>query len=157
MRCSKQETLKRLTSILSAEADIAFAYLFGSVAKGLSGPLSDLDVAVYFDPAGNSRSRFHRRLQIMSRLGRALECNDVDVVPLQDASVELAFETLAYGQLIFSKDDAKKADFIFETLRRYHDDSHRRKFEWEVIRDRLEEDTYGRPSRSYSRASQQTP
>jgi hypothetical protein len=148
-----QEILKKLSGTLEAEPDIAFAYLFGSVAKGRSGPLSDVDVAVYFHPAGDSRSRFKRRLLLMSKLGKALRRDDVEVVPLQDAPLDLAFEILAQGKLIFSKDDGQKADFVFETLRKYHDEAPRRKFEWDVIRDEVKRGVYGRPPRSYSRAT----
>jgi predicted nucleotidyltransferase len=148
-----QEILKKLSGALEAEPDIAFAYLFGSVAKGRSGPLSDVDVAVYFHPAGDSRSRFKRRLLLMSKLGKALRRDDVEVVPLQDAPLDLAFEILAQGKLIFSKDDGQKADFVFETLRKYHDEAPRRKFEWDVIRDEVKRGVYGRPPRSYSRAT----
>ncbi len=103
-----QELLQKLSRALKSEPDITFAYLFGSVAKGRSGPLSDVDVAVYFHPAGDSPSRFKRRLQLMSILGRTLRRDEVDVVPLQDAPLDLTFEILAHGRLIFSKADAQK-------------------------------------------------
>ncbi|MDZ7289918.1 MAG: nucleotidyltransferase domain-containing protein [candidate division KSB1 bacterium] len=149
-----QEILQKLSHALESEPDIAFAYLFGSMAKGRSGPLSDVDVAVYFHPSGNRRTRFDRRLQLMSQLGRLLQRDDVDVVPLQDASPDLTFEILAYGKLIFSKDDTQKVTFIFETLRKYHDEAQRRKFEWNVIREEIKRGIYGRPPRKYSRATQ---
>jgi len=150
-----QEILKKLSQALETEADLSFAYLFGSVAKGRNGPLSDVDVAVYFHPAGNSRSRFDRRIKLMSKLGRALQQNDVDVVSLHDVSLDLAFEILAYGKLIISKADAQKAAFIFETLRKYHDAAPRRKFEWDIIRERIKNGTYGYPPRSYSHSPRQ--
>ncbi len=150
-----QEILQKLSQALASEHDVVFAYLFGSVAKGRSGPLSDVDVAVYFDPGGDAHSRFHRRIELMSKLGRALRRDDVEVVPLQDATLDLAFEILAGGQLIFSNDTAKKADFVFETLRRYHDEAPRRRFEWEVLRGKIKKGIYGRPARNYSRAPQE--
>lgn len=115
------EILQKLATALESEPDIAFAYLFGSVAKGRSGSLSDIDVAVYFHSVGDARSRFTRRLELMSKLSRALRRDDVDVVSLQDAPLDLAFEILAHGKLIFLKDPAQKAAFIFVTLRKYHD------------------------------------
>lgn len=145
-----QEFLQKLSAALESEPDLAFAYLFGSVAKGRSGPLSDVDVAVYFHPAGDSRSRFDRRIHLMAKLGKALSRDDVDVVSLQDAPLDLAFEILAYGKLIFSKDDEQKADFIFATLRQYHDDAPRRKIKWDVLCERIKNGTYGYPPRSYS-------
>jgi predicted nucleotidyltransferase len=150
-----QEILQKLSSGLESEPDIAFAYLFGSVAKGRNGPLSDVDVAVYFHPASDSRLRFNRRLNLMTKLSRALQRDDVEVVSLHDAPLDLAFEILAYGKLIFSKADEQKADFIFATLRKYHDAAPRRKFEWDVLRERIKNGTYGYPPRSYSRATRQ--
>lgn len=149
-----QEILQKLSSALNSEPDIAFAYLFGSVAKGRNGPLSDVDVAVYFYPAGNSHSRFSRRLNLMAKLGKALSQDEVDVVALQDAPIDLAFEILAYGKLLFAKDDGQRTDFIFATLRKYHDEAPRRKFEWDVMREEIKRGTYGYPPRNYSRAAQ---
>jgi len=149
------EILQKLSTALKAEPDIAFAYLFGSVAKGRSGPLSDVDVAVYFHLNSDVRSRFDRRLELMSKLSRALRRDDVEVVSLHDAPLDLAFEILAYGKLIFSKVDAIKTAFIFETLRKYHDAAPRRKFKWDVLRERIKKGTYGYPPRSYSRSPRQ--
>lgn len=67
-----QEILQKLSTALEPESDIAFAYLFGSVAKGRSGPLSDVDVAVYFHPGANAHLRFNRRINLMAKLGKAL-------------------------------------------------------------------------------------
>lgn len=150
-----QEILSKLSPPLHAEPDIAFAYLFGSMARGRSGALSDVDVAVYFDPAGDPGSRFKRRLQLMVQLGRALQRDNVDVVPLQDAPVDLAFEILAYGRVISCQNAEAKVMFVFETLRRYHDGKQRRKFEWDVIRDEIRRGRYGYPARSHSRPPQE--
>lgn len=40
---------ERLSTFLSQELDIGMAVLYGSFAKGLEGPESDVDVAVYKD------------------------------------------------------------------------------------------------------------
>lgn len=147
--------LDNLSRALQSEPDVAFAYLYGSVAKGRSGPLSDVDIAVFFAPSVNSQMRFTRRLELMSKLGQVLQHNKVEVVPLQDAPLDLAFEIVKNGHLICVDDEAARKAFIFETLRRYHDAAPRRKFEWEVIRQRIQTRQYGRPSRFHSRAAQQ--
>jgi len=41
---------ERLKDYFEHREEVAFAYLFGSQAKGLASPLSDIDVAVYFYP-----------------------------------------------------------------------------------------------------------
>ncbi len=46
----KMELVDELKSYFSKREDVAFAFLFGSQAKGLATPSSDIDVAVYFYP-----------------------------------------------------------------------------------------------------------
>lgn len=41
-------------------------YLFGGVAKSRNGPLSDVNVAVYFSSEGDARYRFRRQIQLTS-------------------------------------------------------------------------------------------
>ena len=63
--------LTRLTEALGAEADVVFAYLFGSQATGKAGPRSDIDVAVYLRDgvdAFETRLRLERRAAV-SRAG----------------------------------------------------------------------------------------
>lgn len=45
-----EHLIERLSSYLAARDDIAFAFLFGSWARGRPTPNSDIDVAVYFYP-----------------------------------------------------------------------------------------------------------
>ena len=47
---SKDDILKSLSKYFDKKEDIAFAFLYGSQAKGNSTRLSDVDVAVYFYP-----------------------------------------------------------------------------------------------------------
>lgn len=49
-KLSSDEIIQELSSYFSNRFDIAFAVLFGSHSRGQSGPISDIDVAVYFYP-----------------------------------------------------------------------------------------------------------
>jgi len=148
-----QTILQKLSAALEPETDLAFAYLFGSVAKGRSGPLSDVDAAVYFSPQGDARSRFHRQIQLISKLSSALDRDDVDVVRLQDAPLDLAREVVENGKLLFCRDDALRVDFVFRVVRDYLDAEPLRKLEWEALEEYFENENYARPSRRYSRSS----
>lgn len=61
---------------------IAFAYLFGSSARGEEGPLSDVDVAVYLT---QEKDRLTIRTKLMEKIAKALGTDRVDVVVLNDA------------------------------------------------------------------------
>lgn len=146
-----QELLQKLSRTLESEPDIAFAYLFGSVAKGRNGPLSDVDVAVYFSPEGDARSRFRRQIQLTSKLSNTLERDDIDVVRLQDAPLDLAREIVEHGKLLFCHDDNLRVDFVFRVVRDYLDAEPLRKLEWEALKAYFEDENYGRPTRRYPR------
>ncbi|RLB36046.1 MAG: hypothetical protein DRH12_16250, partial [Deltaproteobacteria bacterium] len=43
------ELIEEAGHYLASRGDIAFAYLFGSLARGRAFPLSDVDIAVYLE------------------------------------------------------------------------------------------------------------
>ena len=49
---------KKLAEFLSKQEQVRLAYIYGSTAKGKSGKLSDIDLAVYLDPALSKKERF---------------------------------------------------------------------------------------------------
>lgn len=49
---TRNRLIAKLTSYFLSRSDVAFAYLFGSWAKGYFQQHSDLDIAIYFYPAG---------------------------------------------------------------------------------------------------------
>jgi predicted nucleotidyltransferase len=61
---------------------VVLAYLYGSQARGDAGPLSDVDVAVYFRPDVPESIRFERVLHLVGELGSVFRRNDVYVVDL---------------------------------------------------------------------------
>ena len=94
------EILQKLSTALESEPDIAFAYLFGSVAKGRSGPLSDVDVAVYFYPEGDARSRFRRQIQLRVDFVFRVVRDYLDAEPLRKLeweALEAYFNDENYG------------------------------------------------------------
>jgi predicted nucleotidyltransferase len=69
-----------IRTTLAGRADIRVAILFGSQARGVARPDSDVDIAV--DAPGVDV------LSLGAALARALE-RDLDVVPLEDATIPL--------------------------------------------------------------------
>lgn len=100
---------------------IDLAYLFGSEARGRTGPMSDVDVAVYFDPVTNRSERFDLALKIAGEITDILKRNDVDVAPLNDASPLLAFNALKDGKIIYEKDRGRTIEIEGLLLLVYHD------------------------------------
>lgn len=82
------------------ELPVTLAVLYGSQARGEATTTSDVDLAVAFDDSLNSVERTRARLALIERLSAALDTDDVDVVPLGQATPELVREIVADGVLI---------------------------------------------------------
>ena len=54
--------LEKLEKYFANRKDIAFAFLFGSYAKGRSRKLSDVDIAVYFYPKDKRQIEFEEEI-----------------------------------------------------------------------------------------------
>lgn len=81
---------------LSAALPDAWAiYVYGSFARGDSGPGSDLDLAVLL-PRGQ---KIPDRLSLMATVAAQVGC-DVDIVNLREAGLDLIHELLRDGQTL---------------------------------------------------------
>ena len=63
-----EAALERLSHALDQEGVVA-AMLIGSQARGTVGPLSDVDIALWHDPALDSRGRLDLQLNLSRRRG----------------------------------------------------------------------------------------
>lgn len=86
------------------EAPVSVAVLYGSHARGDVASGSDVDVAVGFDESVSSTDRTWARLDLIERLGAALETDRVDVVPLSNVSDALLREIHADGVLLVGEE-----------------------------------------------------
>lgn len=119
--------LERILTCLKKYPAI-LAYIFGSETKGRSGPLSDIDIAVLVDKSLNKSELFDLRLRLSNKLS-AITNKRVDLVILNNAPVQLAFEVIKNGKLICRTDNSIKVDFEHMILskyldRRYYDKRH---------------------------------
>ena len=102
---------------------IVGGWLFGSARHGDVRVGGDVDIGVLFDvkPGLDALAECRARLQ------KALGFDDIDLVPLNDASPILRFEALC-GTRIYCADEDRCAEFASLTAREYEDEmamSHR--------------------------------
>lgn len=86
---------------------VAAVYLFGSLAEGKNGPLSDIDLAILLENEARSdiRSELYQSLYNMfSDIFDLSDFKHMDIVFLDRAPLELSFDVIKNGQVIF---DAK--------------------------------------------------
>ncbi|MBE9485923.1 MAG: nucleotidyltransferase domain-containing protein [Desulfuromonadales bacterium] len=75
-----KNALDKINSLLAQAPHVQFAYLFGSCARGDTGPLSDIDIAVYL---GGRVAPFDYRLRLIESLAQALGTEHFDLVTLE--------------------------------------------------------------------------
>lgn len=100
---------------------VVFAYLFGSQAREDVGPLSDIDIAVYFDEAVNPDERFDLRLEVLGELTDLFQTDDVDLVALNDAPPQLVHRILKDGRLLFSANERTRLALEMRASLKYLD------------------------------------
>lgn len=94
---------------------IAFAYLFGSVATGEQTAMSDVDIAIYLRQG--FRFSLDDTLQFQGDCCRILKRNDVDVLVLNKTrNLILLEDIIRKGKIIYSTDQNLIDDFELNTL-----------------------------------------
>ena len=99
---------------------VVTAYIFGTEAKGTAGLLSDVDIALFFKKGVNKAERFDLRLRLSNELS-AIMNRMVDLVVLNDSPVQLSYEIIRHGKVIFCSDKSTKVDLEVGILSRYLD------------------------------------
>jgi len=120
-------------AFLAGERNVKFAYLFGSIAKGNSGPLSDLDLAVYLD---GRLDFFTYRLKLMEALAKVLKTENFDLVVLNQASIVLKHEVIG-GGIVLKDDRPRRIMFESRVLREYLDTAYLREVQRVYMRESI--------------------
>ncbi len=115
------EIAEKLTKYFNEHEEILFAILFGSIAKGKSNKMSDIDIAVMVEPNFNKPFPFGYQAELTTDLIGVLGRNDVDVIILNEAPIVLKHEVLRYGKFIFVKDEHARIKFQVDTINQYED------------------------------------
>lgn len=93
---------------------VAALYLFGSHAEGFDGDLSDIDVGVLLtDPRAlkNSRQLYQELYDIFSDVFDLSGFKTIDIVFLQQAPLELRFDVITHGKVLFDQSPDMRSQF----------------------------------------------
>lgn len=115
---AREAVQEALVETLSVEPAVVAAYLFGSVARGTAGPLSDVDIALLVP------DRHQRRIvcdRVTDALCRRLRTSRIDVISLADAPAALRYRVVRDGWLVVRRDAAAVQRFVAETVLQYLD------------------------------------
>jgi predicted nucleotidyltransferase len=102
---------------LATAHHIRLIYLFGSQAQDQAGPMSDYDLAILF----SDKPSLPERTALAHQLALIFETARVDLVVLNQAPVELQYNVIVTGCLLYEASRANRVEFEAETLSRYGD------------------------------------
>ena len=97
--------------------NIVAVWVFGSAKEGVVREGGDLDLGVLF----HTKPSFDELLELRAELQEELHIEEIDVIPLNEASPILCFEAVC-GRCLYSADDSLKASFVSLTAREYEDE-----------------------------------
>lgn len=115
---STAEAGRAVAEAVASEASVVAAYIFGSLSRGTTTPLSDIDIGLLLaDPsiAATVRGR------VTDALCRQLRTEHVDVISLTDAPMPVRYRVVRDGLLVVSRDGRALERFVTETVLHYLD------------------------------------
>ena len=115
------ERMRQLATYLTSRSEVLAAYLYGSLAEGRAGKLSDIDIAVLIRDSLTEQDLWHVEDSLAAHLRRVLQTDGLDLIVLNLAPLRLRYEVITRGRVPYSADDAARADFESLALRRYWD------------------------------------
>ncbi|MBL7074319.1 nucleotidyltransferase domain-containing protein [candidate division KSB1 bacterium] len=98
---------EKLTELL-AGYPVETCYLFGSYARDDEGPLSDIDLAVFFDESLDKPKCSDLRLRLIGEIQRILKTDRLDLVDLNSSPLALHFKAIKEGKILFCRDELKR-------------------------------------------------
>ena len=130
--------IKNIRNTLAKEANIKFAYLFGSMAENNITPLSDIDIAVYLD---NRTNYFKYRMRLLELLINRLKADNIDLVILNTAPPLLKYEVIKRNFVL--KDDAvQRVLFEYTTLKEFLDTDYLRRVQRMMTLEKIRKEEY---------------
>ena len=116
MQTISHDDTGRIADVLMHFSSTRAVWLFGSVARGRSGPESDVDVAVL--PRGSSE-----KFPLLEAYAALVEAGleRVDLAVLGERDLVLRFEAVRHARLLRRAPDFDAGDYFSRTIREYFD------------------------------------
>lgn len=109
--------LSSLGEVLSGGGEIAFAYLFGGLARERQ-PLSDVDLAIYVNEEADFDDCYAKLFPLVTH---HLGTDEVDLVLLNRAPIALLGRILRQRRVILDRDPYLRHRFESRVAREFHD------------------------------------
>ncbi|WP_422446105.1 type VII toxin-antitoxin system MntA family adenylyltransferase antitoxin [Thermoanaerobacterium sp. DL9XJH110] len=120
--------IEELKKYISRNKNILALYIFGSIGTDHESITSDIDLAILFQ----NNPLLFEELEIESNISQIFERDDIDLVNLNKAPIDICHQVLYTGELLYCSDEITLADFkerVFNiygdygiTLKNFYDD-----------------------------------
>lgn len=104
-----------------SDEPVEIVYLFGSQATGKAYSQSDYDFGVYFNKDTSKKERFAKRLEYIGELGKILEHDEVDVIDLNSAPIQLQYSAILPRKDIVSNNESRRIELEHKIMSQYFD------------------------------------
>jgi predicted nucleotidyltransferase len=108
----------QLREAMEREPRVLLVYVFGSQARGDTGPGSDLDVGVLVTRDASIASLRMELTHILSKFSGEIP---LDVIILNQAPLELAYSVISGGHLVYERSTAERVEYEANVMSRYGD------------------------------------
>ena len=106
-----------------AEQPVMLAYLYGSVVDGSASSVSDVDIALVFEPGRlfSPYERMRRELHIAAETEDRCPFREADVRSIDNAPLTVQGRVLTEGILLYSRDEDFRVQYEVYTRKLYFD------------------------------------
>lgn len=121
---NSQHIAARLREFLPAilcNYPVEAAYIFGSVARGVATPLSDIDIGVLLTNSLPAHERLNLELSIQAAIEDETGLAPVDVRSLNDAPLLVKGRIVQQGNLVYERNRRSRVVFEVATRKQYFD------------------------------------
>ena len=113
--------IPQLVNEIATDSDVIALYAFGSLAKGILLPLSDLDFGLLLSNKLDKLLRSDKHLELLGKFNTFLQTDEVDLVLMNNAPHYFAYTILKSGKRLFVGDKGELIDFYEKTIKLYLD------------------------------------
>lgn len=131
--------IKKIQDYFASQKDVVAVYLYGSFAKDITHPRSDIDIGILFE----GKTDYRRLGQIYSDLSNLKLPAEPEVRDINSTQPPVFLLNVIQGQLLFTGDEQKKNEFEVAVLQQYYDTQRLRDIRYYYMQKRLREGTYG--------------
>ena len=115
------KTIAEAVSKACRNLPVAFAYLYGSQATGLTHDESDVDIALGF--VAGTPDHVERRIEATMAISASLPIRTelIDVQDFDALPLAVRFRVVRDGRLVYCADESRQRRQVLSTIARYHD------------------------------------